>query len=100
MGKSQNSMSTVTRQWQAAHKLVKEQVRLIESSQGGYELFFLSYLVLILTIQLFLTLSPIFRGESLTNLMLMENAASLIIGMIRLGVKCHYAEQITYQVII
>lgn len=89
----------IVKHWQDAHKLVKEQVRLIELSQGVHEILFLSYLVIIVTIQLFLTLSPIFRGESLSITLIFEHATDLLIGLCRLYLKCHYAEQITQDVI-
>lgn len=93
-----SSLKQAIKCWQDAYKLVKEQVDLIKSSQGIHEILYLSYLILIVTIQLFLTLSPLFRGESVPKDILFYNIVYFLYAMFRLYVKCHYAEQIPYQV--
>lgn len=80
---------------QAAHNFLKEQVQLIESSQGLHELSYMYFLVMILTFYTFLTLSPIFRGEFPHTLVLLDNSAIVLAALLCFYFKCHYAEEIT-----
>lgn len=89
-----NSATSLVKSWHEAHNLLTEQVRLIETSQGLHEISYMFYLMMIATFNIFLTLSPIFRGEFPNRLGLIFNVIHFFAGMIRIYLKCHYAEQI------
>lgn len=59
-----NAEFILVRRCEKIQNLLKEQVRLIESSHGMQQLSILCYLVMIITINVFLNLSPIFGGEA------------------------------------
>lgn len=81
-----------------ACKLLKEQTRLIETSQGLHEICYVCYLMMIATFNIFLTLSTIFRNELPNKLGLIFNVVHFFAGMIRIFMKGYYAENITKQV--
>lgn len=93
-----SSVRSTVLKCQKAHNIAKEQVRLIESSQGMHEIATLCFLVLILTTNTFLTLGPIFRGDTLNKVRTTFNSVYLLVALLRLHMKCHYAEQISKQV--
>ena len=80
-------------------EIVRDQITLIGESQAGHEIFFFIYTTVLVTLILFMTLSPLSRGQEPMDFSIFENFGGLFLVMYRLYLKAYYADQISYEVI-
>jgi len=88
----------VIRKYLKSLEIVRDQVELIGWSQAAHEIFHFTYITLVVTLVIFMTLSPLSRGREPDEQAIIENFGGLAFLMLRLYMKAHYSDQILYEV--
>ncbi len=78
-------------------EIIRSQVTLIGESQGPHEILYFTYMTFLVTLVIFMTLSPLSRGEEVDGFSSFENFSGLLFGMHRLYLRAHYSDQITLE---